>query len=88
MADPDFEARMLLAHLRWLLTDEAHSIVQRLERDGIPLGVENIAPMLMLAVRRARPRSRLVPWHLSNAVVERMIRVVTDALISEERPAA
>jgi hypothetical protein len=45
--------------------------------------------MLMLTVMQARPRSRLVPWHLSNAVVERMIHVVANALIREsERDAA
>jgi hypothetical protein len=43
VADPDFECRMLLAHLRWLLTNESYGIAQRLERDGVSLTVDNLA---------------------------------------------
>jgi hypothetical protein len=82
MTAREFEHRMLLARLRWLLTDEARRIALRLEQDGA-LTAENLAPMLMLAVTRVRPRSRLVPWHLSNAIVERMVGVVANTLISE-----
>jgi hypothetical protein len=82
--DTEFEQRILMARLRWLLTNEGKSIVRRFESEGaLTLTVGDIAPMLMLAVAKSQPRSRLVPWHLSNAVVERMVQVVAESLITE-----
>jgi hypothetical protein len=68
----------LLAHLRGLLTTEAHVVAYRLRREGLAPTAENIATALVLAVGTARPRSRLVPWHLDDVVVEKMIAIVSD----------
>ncbi len=80
MSDGDFEQRMLLARLRGLLTTEAKYLVRKMKKEGMSLAVENISSGLMLAVARAQPRSRLVPWHLPDSVVEKMIRVVASSL--------
>lgn len=80
--DAEFYKRMLLARLRWLLINEAAVIASRLQRDGITLTTESLAITLMQAVGSARPRSLLVPWHLDDATVERMVRVVSDDLVA------
>jgi hypothetical protein len=86
--DAEFDKQMLLARLRWLLTNEARWVVQRLRRDGISPTAESIASGLLIAVGTARPRSRLVPWHLHDATVEKMIAIVANELAATLKAAA
>jgi hypothetical protein len=80
--------QLLLARLRWLLTNEARSVAKRLRRDGIAVTAENIATGLMLVVGTAQPRSRFVPWHLDDVTVEKMIAVVANDLAATLKAAA
>src|ERR1700722_18336932 len=52
-----FDRRMVLARLRWNLTQNAHDIAERLRRDGLQISRENIRTELLLAVANAQPRS-------------------------------
>jgi len=75
-ADNDFDRRMILARLRWNLTNEARRIIgARAE----PISRDGLRDELILAVGRAVPRSKIVPWHVSDRVVLQVIeRVAAD----------
>jgi hypothetical protein len=79
---------MVLARLRWLLIKEGAQVEQRLRREGLTLCVQNIATGLLLAAGSAKPRSRLVPWHLDDTTVEKMIGVVARELAAMLKVAA
>jgi hypothetical protein len=83
--DPVFERRMLLAHLRALLFQQAHDSAEDLRREKIDVTPADLRAALMLAVVYAKPKSELVPWHLDNSVVENMIEVVLDDYFGESR---
>ncbi len=78
--DRDFELRMLIARCRWLLTLEARGIAARLLADN-SFHVQLLRDELLLTVARSNPRSRLIPWHLTDRVVERIIKVVVADLV-------
>jgi hypothetical protein len=71
------ERRELLAHLRWNLAVEAGRIIDQLRVEGVEITSGLVADSLMFAVARARPRSHLVPWHLADSTVARMIPIAT-----------
>jgi hypothetical protein len=78
ISDCAFERRMILARLRWNLTNEAGRIIgARAE----PISRDGRRDELILAVARAVPRSKIVPWHVSDRVVLEVIqRVATDVV--------
>jgi hypothetical protein len=72
-----FDRRMILARLRWNLTQNAHDIAERLRRDGLQINPENLRTELSFAIANAQPRSAIVPWHLPDAIVEKAIEFIT-----------
>jgi len=72
--DRAFAAAMIIARCRWLLTLEARGIATRLLADGSFSG-QLLCDELLLAIVH-KPRSRLIPWHLSDRVVERIVDAV------------
>jgi hypothetical protein len=83
--DPVFERRMLLAHLRGLLMQQAHDSAEELRRDNIDVTPENLRSALMFATVYARPRSELWPCGVSDAEVKNMIMLVVDDYFGESR---
>jgi hypothetical protein len=75
-ADRDFERQMLLARLRGNLMNEAIHAVEAHRRDGVEPNFENLVTALTFAVAKANPRSSIVPWHLPDQIVLKMIHVV------------
>ena len=73
--DRHFEAAMLVARCRWNLTLEARGLTTRMLADGSFSGPA-LRDQLLLAIAHARPRSRLIPWHLSDGVMERIVNAV------------
>jgi hypothetical protein len=73
--DLKFDASMVIARCRWSLALEADALTRRMLADGSfsPLALSD---QLALAIAKARPRSRLIPWHLTDPVVERIINAV------------
>lgn len=74
--DRAFDRQMILARLRWNLCKEAEAVVADLNRQSIPIDVGTIEIMLAKRVSEVRPRSVIVPWHVSEQIVDRMIHVV------------
>jgi hypothetical protein len=75
--EPDrlFERAMIIARTRGNLAQEARAI---LLQEG-PLVPERLKDELILAIVRARPRSRLIAWHLDDASVLAIVnRVARD----------
>jgi hypothetical protein len=75
-SDLAFQRRMLLAHLRGLLFQQAHDSAGDLRRDSIEVTRENLKSALMFAVVYAKPKSDLVPWPLGDREASSMINVV------------
>jgi hypothetical protein len=73
--DRGFEVEMTIARCRWLLTLEARGISTRLLADN-SFSAPALHHQLLLAVANAKPRSRLVPWYLTDRIVERIIVAV------------
>lgn len=71
-ADRDFERAMVVARTRGNLEQEARAI---LFQQG-PLTPERLRDELIFAIAHARPRSRLIAWHLPDPDVEAIINVV------------
>jgi hypothetical protein len=78
MSDRAFARQLTLATLRWNLTQEARKARVQILRDGLTPTYPTLRHYLALAVERARPRSSIVPWHLPDEVVSRMIGVVVN----------
>jgi len=76
LSDADFDRRMILARLRWNLLQEAHRVAQKLRRGGAAVTPENIRDELVFAAGRAQPRSMIVPWNLTDVVVEKTIEML------------
>jgi hypothetical protein len=74
--DRDFERAMIVARTRGNLEQEAREI---LFQHG-PLTPERLRDELVFAIAHARPRSRLVAWHLDDASVLAIIDCVTGDL--------
>jgi hypothetical protein len=72
----DFARAYVVAHARGLLESEARSIRNQLLRDGDELTEARLRDELILAVGRARPQSRLRPWHLPDDVMQLIINTV------------
>jgi len=70
-----FDAAMLVARCRWLLTLEARGIATRLVADG-SFNAQLLQHQLLLVIADAKPRSRLIPWHLNDTAVEKVIDAV------------
>ena len=70
-----FDAAMVVARCRWLLTLEARGIATRLVADG-SFNAQLLQHQLLFAIAHAKPRSRLIPWHLNDTAVERIIVAV------------
>ena len=70
-----FDAAMVVARCRWLLTLEARGIATRLVADS-SFSAQLLSDELLLAIARAKPRSQLIPWHLADRVVERIVAAV------------
>jgi len=70
-----FDAAMIVSRCRWLLTLEARGIATRLVADG-SFNAQLLQHQLLFAIAHAKPRSRLIPWHLSDRVVERIVAAV------------
>jgi hypothetical protein len=66
---------MIVARCRWLLTIEARGIATRLLADG-SFSAQFLSDELILAIARAKPCSRLIPWRLGDATVKRIVDVV------------
>jgi|GEM_PF-6321297 len=75
-----------IARTYWLLTCEARSIVAELQREHAEIAQDIIALRLHLAIAAARPRSRLVSWHLPDDVVAPIIERVAAAVATEAQP--
>jgi len=71
---------MLLARLRGNLEDAARTVEARLYRDGVEVNAESLSAALILHLARVQPRSAIVPWHLPDKVVLKMIAVVAAEL--------
>jgi hypothetical protein len=70
-----FAAAMVVAQCRWLLTLEARGIATKLLIDD-SFSAQLLRDQLLIAIAHAKPRSRLVPWHLNDAAVEKVIGAV------------
>jgi hypothetical protein len=74
-ADLDFERQMLVARGRWNVTLEARGLATRMLADG-SFGIQALRDQLIVKVAHATPKSRLIPWHLNDAVAETIIEAV------------
>lgn len=81
--DLDFERRMLLARLRSNLMDECPAAVEELRRGNLKISVENVETQLLFCVAHVRPCSALVPWHLPDSIVDKMIHFVARDFLRE-----
>ncbi len=70
-----FDVAMIVARCRWLLTLEGRGIATRLVAEGC-FSAQLLSGELLLAIARAKPRSRLIPWHLADRVVDRIVVAV------------
>lgn len=83
--DRDFDLAMSIAVTRYNLLLEARAIMARPDPDDRrELTRAGLEGLLMLAVSRAKPRSRLVAWHLADDIVEQIIERVAACLIDDE----
>jgi hypothetical protein len=74
------ERRILLARLRWNLMSASRSLIRDLRRDGIEVHARNVESALILHVASTRPRSAIVPWHMPDEIVLKVIRIVAEGL--------
>jgi hypothetical protein len=72
----EFDRLMILACLRWNLTQLAQGFVNDVAAESKTATRQQVEHYLALEVARARPRSTIVPWHLPQAVVDRAITLV------------
>ncbi len=70
-----FGRKMLIAHARQSLMQEAHAVAERRRRLGLVMTPENLKDELGFAVVDARPRSRLLPGISDSRIVEKLIAV-------------
>lgn len=73
--DRKFDASMTVARCRWNLTLEAERLTRQMLLEG-SFRAPALRDQLLLAIAHARPRSRLIPWHLTDRVVERIVNAV------------
>lgn len=83
---PSLDQHVLIARCRWLLHQEAEHIVSLLEPDEMT--ERRLRDELLLAVGRALPRSRLVPWDLDDAAVEAIAARVARDVAAKGRATA
>lgn len=77
-----FDNVMIVARCRDLLQQEAQMIALRL-RAGEALTAQRLMDELLLAVGRCQPRSRLIPWGLTDRAVEAIARRVVEHVLKE-----
>jgi len=77
-----FHKAMIVARCRWLLSKEAQVIATSLSTTG-SLTVRTLFDELLIAVGRAQPRSRLVPWGLDDKAVEVIARRVVEDVMRQ-----
>jgi hypothetical protein len=77
---------MLLARLRWNLERLALRIEARMRRENTPLTADALGLAMAAEVARARPRSLIVPWHLSSEIVDAAIEKVAHEIAQELMP--
>jgi hypothetical protein len=85
--DLDLERRMIIAHTRWNLLNEARQLAIQMRREGTAVTPQNLASALILAISNARPRSAIVSWFLDNEVVDRLVTIVAADVAEEKRTA-
>jgi hypothetical protein len=78
MSDPVFERQLMLAILRGNLTREAHKARAQILRDGLTPSYSVLRHYIVQALERAKPRSSIIPWHLPDEVVTRMVGFVVN----------
>lgn len=75
--DREFERAMIVARTFWNLQNEANAILLQQGQ----LSRQRLKDEVILAILHARPRSRLIAWHLDDASVEAVVdRVVEEVL--------
>jgi len=86
-SEPDrvFSYRMVIAHTRWNLLNEARRLASQMRREGVATTPQNLASALILAFGNAKPRSRVVSWFLDDDVVGQLITIVAADVAEEER---
>ena len=77
-----FQRAMIVARCRSLLRSEAQGIATRLSTTG-SLTERMLVDELLIAVGRAQPRSRLVPWGLDDKAVEVIARRVVEDVMRQ-----
>ena len=75
----ELHTAMVVARCRWNIALEADVLTRAMLADG-RFSRLALRDQLSLAIANARPRSRLIPWHLANEVVERILNVVVDGV--------
>lgn len=82
---PESVFEMAVARTRWLLLLEARSIVRALRHSDDPVTRELLMHHLGLAILHARPRSKLIAWHLPSDVVDEIVRRVAAEVVADGR---
>jgi hypothetical protein len=85
--DRDFERRTLLARLRWNLERLALHGEPQIRRDNIRVTANDLALVMARELAHTKPRSRFVPWHLDEAIVDAAINRVAREIATELYPA-
>jgi hypothetical protein len=83
-SDRDFELQMLIARLRWNLERPALQIAAKLRQDGLSVSAANIEAKLIANIAKTKPRSAIVPWHLSDRVVRAITHLVAANLAEQQ----
>jgi len=81
-SDGALDAVTVIARCRWNLTLEARGLATRMIADGA-FNAQTLRDQVVRAIANARPSSRLIPWHLTDRVVERIVDAVV-ADVSEK----
>jgi hypothetical protein len=79
----EFDQKLLLARLRFNLMNLSAKVVRQLEADGIPITTDSVALGMAREVAVTHPRSLMVPWRLSETVVDRVIARVAADVVAE-----
>ena len=78
-----FDHLNLIARLRGHLEGMVSSVTSEFRALDIPPTAEGLYGAMLIRVSKARPRSRIVPWHLPDSIVESMARKIAHKVAGE-----
>ena len=80
-----FDRKIMLARLRHNLEELASTVAFELLVECTQLTAEMLSDAMLMRIGNAVSRSKIVPWHLPDSVLERVARMVARRVAEEVR---